>query len=41
MKKLGIDPNQVSERKVDTTDTSDTSDASIVQDSPLGISSSE
>jgi formate hydrogenlyase transcriptional activator len=41
MKKLGIDPNQVSERKVDTTDTSDTSDASIVQDSPLDISSSE
>jgi hypothetical protein len=30
MKKLGIDRNQVSERKVDTTDTPDTSDASIV-----------
>jgi formate hydrogenlyase transcriptional activator len=41
MKKLGIDPNQVSEHKVDTTDTSDISDASIVQDSPLDISSSE
>jgi hypothetical protein len=41
MKKLGINPNQVSERKVDSTDTSDTSDASIVQDSPLDLSSSE
>lgn len=29
MKKLGIDPNQVSERKMDSTDTSDTSDASM------------
>ncbi len=38
MKKLGIDPNQVSERKVDSTDTSDTSDASTVQDSPLDLS---
>jgi formate hydrogenlyase transcriptional activator len=33
MKKLGIDPNQVSERKVDTTDTADTSDAATVQNS--------
>jgi formate hydrogenlyase transcriptional activator len=33
MKKLGIDPNRVSERKTDSTDTSDTADASIVQDS--------
>jgi hypothetical protein len=41
MKKLGIDPNLVSERKVDSTDTSDTSDASIVQSSPLDSSSSE
>jgi formate hydrogenlyase transcriptional activator len=41
MKKLGIDPNQVSEPKVDTTDTSDTSDASIVQNSPLDLTSSE
>jgi formate hydrogenlyase transcriptional activator len=41
MKKLGIDPNQVSERKVDTTDSSDTSEASIVQDSPLDLNSSE
>ena len=41
MKKLGIDPNQVSEHKVDTTDTSDTSDASMVQDSPLDLNSSE
>jgi formate hydrogenlyase transcriptional activator len=41
MQKLGIDANQVSERKVDSTDASDTSDASIVQDSPLDSSSSE
>jgi formate hydrogenlyase transcriptional activator len=41
MKKLGIERNQVSERKVDSTDTSDTSDASIAQDSPLALSSSE
>ena len=41
MKKLAIDPNQVSKRKVDTTDTSDTSDASIVHDSPLDLSSSQ
>jgi len=41
MKKLGIDPNQVSEPKVDTTDTSDTSDASIAPDSPPDLSSSE
>jgi DNA-binding NtrC family response regulator len=41
MKKLGIGPNQVSERKVDSTDTSDTSDASTVQDSPLDLNSSE
>jgi hypothetical protein len=41
MKKLGIDHNQVSERKVDTTDSSDTSEASIVQDSPLDLNSSE
>jgi formate hydrogenlyase transcriptional activator len=41
MKKLGIDRNQVSERKVDSTDTSDTSDASIAQDPPLVLSSSE
>jgi len=41
MKKLGIDPKQVSERKVDSTDTSDTSDASTVQNSPLDLNSSE
>jgi formate hydrogenlyase transcriptional activator len=41
MKKLGIDPNQVSERKVDSTDTSDTAHTSIVQDPPLGLTSSE
>jgi formate hydrogenlyase transcriptional activator len=41
MKKLGIDPKQVSERKVDSTDASDTSDASTVQDSPLDLNSSE
>jgi len=36
MKKLGIDPNRVSERK---TDTSDIADASIVQDSPSDLNS--
>jgi hypothetical protein len=41
MKKLGIDPKQVSERKVDSTDASDSSDASTVQDSPLDLNSSE
>ncbi len=41
MKKLGIDPSQVSEREADSSDTSDTSDASIVQGSPLDLSSSE
>jgi formate hydrogenlyase transcriptional activator len=41
MKKLGIHPNQVSEHKMDSTDTSDTSDASIVQDSPSDLTSSE
>jgi len=41
MKKLGIDPNQLSQHKVDSTDTSDTSDASIAQDAPLDSSSSE
>jgi transcriptional regulator with GAF, ATPase, and Fis domain len=33
MNKLGIDPNQVSERELDTTDTSDAPDTSIVQNS--------
>jgi formate hydrogenlyase transcriptional activator len=41
MKKLGIDPNQVSERKTDSADTSDTADTSGVQDSPLNLTSSE
>ncbi len=41
MKKLGIDPNQVSERGADSADTSDTSDASIAPDSPPDLSSSE
>src|SRR5712671_3878202 len=41
MNKLGIDPNQLSQHKVDSTDTSDTSDASIAQDAPLDSSSSE
>jgi formate hydrogenlyase transcriptional activator len=41
MKKLGIDPNRVSQCKVDSTDTSDTSGAPIVQDSPLDLNSSE
>jgi hypothetical protein len=41
MKKLGIDPDQVSERKMDSTDTSDTAEALGVQDSPLNLTSSE
>jgi formate hydrogenlyase transcriptional activator len=41
MKKLGIDPNQVSEPKMDSTDTADTSNASIAQDAPLDLNSSE
>jgi len=41
MKKLGIDPDQVSEREVDSADSSDASDISIVQDSPLDLNSSE
>jgi formate hydrogenlyase transcriptional activator len=41
MNKLGIDPDQVSERKVDSTDTSDTSNLSSLQDSPPHLSSSE
>jgi formate hydrogenlyase transcriptional activator len=41
MNKLGIDPNRVSERKMDSTDTSDTGGTSIVQDPPLGLTSSE
>jgi formate hydrogenlyase transcriptional activator len=41
MKKLGIDPNQVSERKVDSTDASDTSDSSTEQESSLHLTSSE
>jgi formate hydrogenlyase transcriptional activator len=41
MKKLGIAPNKLSERNGDSTDTSDTSDASILQDPPLNLSTSE
>jgi formate hydrogenlyase transcriptional activator len=41
MKKLGIDPIQVSERKVDGTDTSDTSNVPSTQDSPLDLNSSK
>jgi formate hydrogenlyase transcriptional activator len=41
MKKLEIDPNQVSEHKVDSTDTSDTSATSLSQESPLALSRSE
>jgi formate hydrogenlyase transcriptional activator len=41
MKKLGIDSNQVSERKVDSTDTSDISNVSSTQDSPLDLNSSK
>jgi hypothetical protein len=41
MNKLDIHPDQVSERKLDSTDTSDTSATSTVQDSPLDLRSSE
>jgi len=41
MKKLGIDPIQVSERKVDSTDTSDTANVPSTQDSPLDLNSSK
>jgi len=41
MKKLGIDPDQVSEREVDTADTSDASDTSMVQNSPANLNPSE
>jgi len=41
MKKLGINPQPVSELKMDSTDTSDTADASIVEDSPPDLTSSE
>lgn len=41
MKKLGINRHTVSELKMDSTDTSDTADASIVQDSPPDLTSSE
>jgi formate hydrogenlyase transcriptional activator len=41
MKKLGIDPNQVSERKMDSTDTSDTSNLSTAQDLSLHVNSPE
>ena len=41
MKKLGIDPNQVSERKMDSTDTSDTAGTSMMPNVPLDLTSSE
>jgi formate hydrogenlyase transcriptional activator len=41
MNKLGIDPNQVPGRKVDSTDTSDTSDTATGQESPIDSSSSQ
>jgi transcriptional regulator with GAF, ATPase, and Fis domain len=41
MKKLDINRHTVSELKMDSTDTSDTADASIVQDSPPDLTSSE
>lgn len=41
MKKLGVDPNQVSEREVDTADASDTADTPILQDSPPTSSAAE
>ena len=40
MKKLGIDPHQVSERKMDAADTSDTADTANRADSPLHVTSS-
>jgi DNA-binding NtrC family response regulator len=41
MKKLGVDPNQVSEREVDTADASDTADTPILQDFPPTSSAAE
>ena len=41
MKKLGVNPKQVSEREVDTTDASDTADTPILQDSPPTSSAAE
>jgi formate hydrogenlyase transcriptional activator len=41
MKKLGIEPNQVSERDGAGSDASDSSDSSTNQDSVIGITSSE
>jgi transcriptional regulator with GAF, ATPase, and Fis domain len=41
MKKLGVDPNRVSEHEVDTTDASDTADTPILQDSPPTSSAAE
>jgi Bacterial regulatory protein, Fis family len=39
MNKLGINPNPVSQLKMDSTDTSGTSDISVVQDPPSDLSS--
>jgi formate hydrogenlyase transcriptional activator len=41
MRKLDINPNQLSQLKMDSTDTSDTSDISTVEDFPGGITFSE
>jgi formate hydrogenlyase transcriptional activator len=41
MKKLGIGPNQVSERKVDIPDASDTSEAATAQNSPVDLNYSK
>jgi hypothetical protein len=41
MKKLDINPDQLSQLKMDSTDASDTSDISTVQDSPGAVTSSE
>jgi formate hydrogenlyase transcriptional activator len=41
MNKLGIDQNQVSEHKMDSTDTSDTAAPSILQSSPLDLNFSK
>ena len=41
MKKLGIDPDQVSEREVDSADSSDASDISVEWKPRLDLTSSE
>ena len=41
MKKFGIHRDQMSEHEMDSADASDTSDASMIQNAPLGLTSSE